>query len=83
MDMHIIDKAIKVAGGKTALARKLGTYPQLVDNWSRRKSIPAEYAPAIERITNGAIRAEDLCPGVDWAYIRGTRPPVPPEGKPT
>lgn len=28
----------------------------------------------LERATNRALRCEDLCPGVDWAYLRAGVP---------
>ncbi len=31
----------------------------------------AEIAIAIEKATEGKVRCEDLCPSIDWAYLRG------------
>lgn len=36
------------------------------------KTIPADRAIAIEQATDGKVSAEDLCPSVNWNYIRGT-----------
>ncbi len=70
--MKALGAAIDVCGSQSALAKALGVAPQVVYNWVKRKSIPAEHCPAIERATAGAVTCEDLRPDVDWAYLRGT-----------
>lgn len=70
--MTPIQRAIQICGSQSALAEKLGLVPQVVNNWIRRDSIPAERCIEIERATNGQVRCEDLRPDVDWAYLRGT-----------
>jgi DNA-binding transcriptional regulator YdaS (Cro superfamily) len=59
------EEAIKLAGGPTALAEKLGRdiTAQRVNNWKSR-GVPAEFAQDIELITNGEIPAHLLCPDV-------------------
>lgn len=52
------------------LARQLGLAPQVVNNWKRRGRVPADYCPAIERLTAGRIRCEELRPDVDWGCLR-------------
>lgn len=37
------------------------------------KDCRAELAVNIERESQGLVRAETLCPKVDWAYIRGSK----------
>ena len=37
-----------------------------------QKTCAEKLAIAIERESHGAVRCEDLCPDVDWAYLRGT-----------
>lgn len=44
---------------------------QMVQQWMVG-SVPAEYCPDIERITNGAATCEALNDRVDWAYVRAT-----------
>lgn len=58
-------KAIKLAGGPTALAEKLGPdfTAQRVNNWKSR-GIPAEVAQDVESIIKGQIPAHALCPEV-------------------
>ena len=63
--LEAADKAIKLAGGPTSLAEKLGgdVTAQRVDNWKRR-GVPAEFAQDIEAITGGEVPAHFLCPKV-------------------
>lgn len=61
-------KAIKLLGGKSAVASRFGVTPWAVSKWSRR--VPAERCPDIERMTHGAVRCEDLRPDVDWSVLR-------------
>ncbi len=70
--MEHIETAILLAGGKSALARAIGTSPQAVHNWSARGAVPPEFAPLIEQATG--VRAELLCPRVPWHVIRGDEP---------
>jgi len=70
--MDQLKKAIDIAGSQSALAAACGVVPQVVNNWMRRNSIPADRCIDIDRATQGAVRCEDLRPDVDWAYLRGT-----------
>lgn len=74
--MDALRKAFQIAGSQAALAAALSISPQVVSNWHRRGNVPADYCPAIERATNGAVRCEDLRPDVEWAYIRSTDCPA-------
>lgn len=65
-------RAIQAAGSQTELARRIGVTKQFVSHWATgRRAVPAEYCPAIERATGGAVRCEDLRPDIDWAVLRG------------
>jgi DNA-binding transcriptional regulator YdaS (Cro superfamily) len=65
MGKHAIKKAVKVAGGQTALARKLGVTQGLVWQWlNHADSDPLNFAPAIEQETG--VKCEELCPQVAW-----------------
>lgn len=70
--MQKLQLAIDHFGSQAKLARAIGRSQQVINNWIRRKSIPAERCIDIDRATNGAVRCEDLRPDVDWAYLRGT-----------
>lgn len=68
--MNGLAKAVELAGGTAALARKIDVHPNLVTNWKTR-GVPAEHCPKIEKALNGAVRCEELNDTVDWAYVRG------------
>jgi DNA-binding transcriptional regulator YdaS (Cro superfamily) len=69
-DMDALIQAINILGSQTALAKAIGGHVQTVNNWISRGNVPAEHCPAIERVTGGAVRCEDLRPDVDWAVLR-------------
>jgi DNA-binding transcriptional regulator YdaS (Cro superfamily) len=68
--MEQLSKAIEIAGSQTALAKKLGISPQVVNNWLARRNVPAQYCPDIEQATG--VRCEELRPDVNWAAVRAT-----------
>lgn len=70
--MKPLEHAISICGSQTALAGALKVAPQVVNNWIRRGSVPADRCPDIERVTAGEVRCEALRPDVNWAYLRGT-----------
>jgi DNA-binding transcriptional regulator YdaS (Cro superfamily) len=73
MDMPAIDAldaAVRVCGGQTALAARLGVRQSLVSMWKHRGRVPAEHCPSIERATQGAVRCEQLRPDVEWFVLR-------------
>lgn len=70
--MNAINQAIDIIGGQTELAKQLGTSVQAVNNWTRRGSVPPEYAPVIEVLTDRQIKADDMCSQVPWRLVRGT-----------
>lgn len=65
-----IDRAIALCGGASALAGLLEIAPSTPLMWRARGRVPAEYCPGIERLTQGAVRCEDLRPDVDWSVLR-------------
>lgn len=64
-----IDQAISVCGGLANLSAAIGVPSQNVWNWRKRR-VPAEHCPAIEKATGGEVRCEDLRPDIDWAVLR-------------
>lgn len=73
MEKKAIEKACALVGGQAALARLLGVTPAAVNQWTKGlRPVPAERCPSIERLTSGAVRCEQICPDVDWAFLRGT-----------
>ena len=67
-----LERAIALLGGlkATQQALALNTY-QALQQW-RVTRVPADRCIDIERITQGAVRCEDLRPDVDWGYLRAT-----------
>lgn len=69
-----INQAIDMLDGPVQAARRLGVERyQTVQQWAASGRVPAKYCPRIERETKGRVRCEDLCPDVDWAYLRNSR----------
>lgn len=79
-----LDRAVKLAGGQTALANKVneivkgtGVKPitqRHVWNWLHRdRKVPAEYAIPIEKVVDRKIYCHQLCPTV-FEKIRFSRP---------
>jgi DNA-binding transcriptional regulator YdaS (Cro superfamily) len=64
--MKSIDRAIKLAGGLTELARRISEQTgkpisiQAIRKW--RENVPAERCPEIERAVDGAVTRADLRP---------------------
>lgn len=75
--MDALAQAIEIVGGVSVLAERIGISPSAPSMWKSRKRVPADYCPAIERLTDGAVRCEDLRPDVDWAYLRQSAAPTP------
>lgn len=54
------------------LASRLSVPPSLISQWaSGSRPVPPARCPDIERLTGGEVTCEELCPDVDWAYLRG------------
>jgi len=71
MTPHPIDEAARIVGSQVALAGHLKVTKAAVNQWKLDgRKVPAEHCPAIERLTAGAVRCEDLRPDVDWGYLR-------------
>ena len=55
----------KTEGGQAALAHKIGTSPQVVNQWVKgRRPVPARFCPAIE--AESGVRCEELLPHLVW-----------------
>lgn len=73
-----IERAIRLAGGPTALARLLKARGHdkvnshaTVSQWAITGSVPAEYCPDIEDITG--VLCEGLRPTTNWGLVRDRR----------
>lgn len=66
---HAVEKACKTLGSQAELARQLGVSAPMVQQWKTgMRPVPAQYCPAIERETGGAVTRRDLRPD-DWHLI--------------
>ena len=63
-----LDQAIRLAGGRTKLARKLGLSGHAVVYQWQQNRIPAEHCPDVEAATG--VKCEALRPDVNWAVLR-------------
>lgn len=70
MEQSALQTAVKLLGGQTQMAKKLGLKQQNVWVWLRSGTVPAEYCPEIEEATSGQVTAEQLRPDVAWHVIR-------------
>jgi len=69
--MNHVRAAADIVGGQAALARALEVKPPTVNQWVvGTRQVPAEKCPAIERVTGGQVRCEDLRPDVAWGVLR-------------
>lgn len=66
--MSAIKRAIKAAGGPSALATRLGVKPQHVVNW-RSRGVPAERVLDIEAATDGKVTRYELRPDLYPAEV--------------
>lgn len=68
---HVIDRAAAALGSQKALAVALGVTRAAVWQWKEDgRQVPAEHCIAIEKLTAGTVRCEELRPDLDWAYLR-------------
>ena len=67
-----LEKAIKIAGSKSALARSLGITPWALSKWNFNK-IPEDRCLSIEELTHQEVKAEQLRPDINWAFVRSTK----------
>jgi len=67
-----LEKAIKIAGSKSALARSLGITPWALSKWNFNK-IPEDRCLSIEELTHQEVKAEQLRPDINWTFVRSTK----------
>lgn len=75
---EFIKQAAQICEGSSKLAALLGVTPAAITQWCLPSSdkfyrqVPAERCPAIEQITRGIVRCENLRPDIAWGVLRGT-----------
>ncbi|WP_311221362.1 MULTISPECIES: helix-turn-helix domain-containing protein [unclassified Acidovorax] len=74
---HPIERAAKLLGNQTHLAAALKVSKGAVSQWKEPSGrVPAEHCPAIERLTGGAVRCEQLRPDIEWSVLRREMAPT-------
>jgi len=69
--MQLLEYVNTKRGKRTELARALVVPRILISQWAlKRRNVPAERCPEIERATDGRVTCEELRPDVDWAVLR-------------
>lgn len=76
-----MENLIDQLGGTSSVARMAGVAAPSVTAW-RKRGVPAERCPAIERATEGKVPCETLRPDVAWTRITDTAWPWHPQGRP-
>lgn len=66
------------ASDRAAVAQAVGLHEQyLYQCFTRRRRLPPEHAPAIERASGGSVTVEMLCPDVIWLRVADASWPNP------
>jgi DNA-binding transcriptional regulator YdaS (Cro superfamily) len=79
-----LERAIRLAGGMTSLARKLNERGHQIKGhatiyqWKATRT-PSDYCPDIEAITG--VRCEELRPDVSWSVLRQSPSKLPRENR--
>ena len=58
-----LERAITIVGGLTALAKRIGTRPNVIVHW-RKRGIPAERVLSIEKATEAEVTRYELRPDI-------------------
>ena len=64
--MDGLNRAVAHFGSQRALADALGIRQPSIVEWYQRGSVPLDRCEAIELLTDGAVRADDLRSDVQW-----------------
>lgn len=77
----VLNEAVRIAGGQSALARAIGVKPPTIQQWLKgERPISHGKCAAIEHATAGKVAVEALSPG-GWARIADPSWPHP-SGRP-
>ncbi|MFG1371519.1 helix-turn-helix domain-containing protein [Xanthobacter oligotrophicus] len=66
MSTEALHRACDLVGSQSALAEKIGVRQSTLWHWLKRakRGAPAEFVPAIERATDGAVTRHELRPDI-------------------
>lgn len=84
-----IEKAVRLAGSQTALAKLIGVSPQAVQKWVEQGFAPARRCRPIEQKLSGAVTRYELSeevfgsPGEGRAKLVRRKTSIPPEASPS
>ncbi len=62
--MNALEKAIKIIGNQSSLARLIGVSPQAVQQWVEKGKPPIERSIDIEEATKGRVKRCELRPDI-------------------
>jgi DNA-binding transcriptional regulator YdaS (Cro superfamily) len=68
MNQEVFEKLRVKAGGVSALARAMHTYPQQIQHW-RKNRVPSSHVVRLCRVSDGEVKPHDLRPDIfleDW-----------------
>jgi len=68
MNPEVFERLRVKAGGVSALARLMDTYPQQIQHW-RRSGVPSPHVVRLCRVSDGEVKPHDLRPDIfleDW-----------------
>ena len=68
-------------GGVSAVARMVGCKPPSVTEW-RKRGVPPDRCPTIERGSAGRFSCEQLRPDISWHRVPDAAWPWHPNGRP-
>jgi DNA-binding transcriptional regulator YdaS (Cro superfamily) len=69
--VQAVKRACSLVGGQAPLASAVGVTVANVSHWATGyRRVPAERAIAVERVTSGQVRVEELRPDIDWSVVR-------------
>lgn len=76
-----MNDVIQDLGGPAVVAKICKCKPPSVIGW-RKRGVPADRAPALERASNGRHTVETVCPTVPWHRVPDALWPWHPDGRP-
>lgn len=73
---HPMSDVLSRLGGPAVVARIVGCQPPSVIEW-RKRGIPPDRCPQLERASNGAVQCEEMRPDLHWVRVPDAEWPHP------